>query len=122
MSELSGASNVLLKAVEMGLELDRSPRRRCSDILRALEAPGEEGLRVRGGRGLVQVLVQKVLKEHKPFFDLEGFRVIVEKRGQDEPCISEATVKVSVNGEIEQTVARGRRPGGCARTAPCARR
>jgi 2-isopropylmalate synthase len=55
-------------------------------------------------------LIQKVLKAHKPFFDLEGFRVIVEKRHKDEPCLSEATIKLTVNGETELTVGEGDGP------------
>jgi 2-isopropylmalate synthase len=51
-----------------------------------------------------------VLKKHRSFFDLEGFRVIIEKRGKDEPCLSEATVKVRVKDDIEQTVAEGDGP------------
>ena len=57
-----------------------------------------------------RILIQKVLKEHKPFFDLEGFRVIVEKRGKNEPCLSEATIKVRVNDTVEQTAAEGDGP------------
>jgi 2-isopropylmalate synthase len=41
---------------------------------------------------------------------LEGFRVIVEKRGKDEPCLSEATVKVRVKDAVELTVAEGDGP------------
>jgi 2-isopropylmalate synthase len=34
----------------------------------------------------------------------------VEKRGKQEPCLSEATIKVRVKGEVEQTVAEGDGP------------
>ena len=56
------------------------------------------------------LLIQKVLKEHKPFFDLEGFRVIVEKRRHDEPCISEATIKLRVDDDVGHTVGEGDGP------------
>jgi 2-isopropylmalate synthase len=51
-----------------------------------------------------------VLKEHRPFFDLEGYRVIVEKRHKGEPCMSEATVKLTVKGKTVQTVGEGNGP------------
>ena len=54
--------------------------------------------------GSFHILVQKVLKKHHSFFDLQGYRVIVEKRGTGIDCLSEATVKVCVDGETESTV------------------
>lgn len=36
--------------------------------------------------------------------------MIVEKRGSDEPCLSEATVKVKVNGVTELTAGEGHGP------------
>ena len=51
-----------------------------------------------------------VLKEHKSFFELDGFRVIVEKRSKDQPCVSEATLKLKVNGERASTVGEGDGP------------
>ena len=52
--------------------------------------------------------MKRELKELKPFFALEGFRVIMEKR--DHKLISEATIKVRVNGVPEQTAAEGDGP------------
>ncbi len=109
VSELSGGSNVLLKAIEVGIGRDESVRGK-SDILAALKDLEHRGYAFESADGSFRILVQKVLKKHKSFFDLDGFRVIIEKRGKDEPCISEATVKVRVNGEIEQTVAEGDGP------------
>jgi 2-isopropylmalate synthase len=41
-----------------------------------------------------KLLIQKVLKKHKPFFALHGFRVIVEKRSTASARL-EATVKLT---------------------------
>ncbi|HOX18395.1 MAG TPA: citramalate synthase [Kiritimatiellia bacterium] len=109
VSELSGASNIFLKAVEMGMNLDKtSPE--VKEILRELERQEKEGYEFEAAEGSFKLLVQKVLKAHRPFFTLEGFRVIVEKRHRSEPCLSEATVKLTVNGETEHTVAEGDGP------------
>lgn len=52
-----------------------------------------------------------MLKKHKPFFELLGYRVIVEKRSKGEHSLAEATVKLSVDGVVESTVgARGDGP------------
>jgi len=46
----------------------------------------------------------------EPFFELEGFRVIVERRAADEDPISEAAIKVRVKGVREHTAADGNGP------------
>ena len=109
ISELSGASNVFLKAVEMGLNL-RKDSPEIQDIRRALELQEKDGYEFEAAEASFKLMVQKVLKEHKPFFELEGFRVIVEKRRQDESCISEATIKVRVGEETGHTVGEGDGP------------
>ena len=109
VSELSGASNIFLKAVEMGFGLNKSSPE-VKEILRELERMEKEGYEFEAAEASFKLLIQKVLKAHKPFFDLDGFRVIVEKRKLDEPCLSEATVKLTVNGEKEMTVGEGDGP------------
>ena len=109
MSELSGGSSVLLKAVELGLAR-RETEEGARDILAALKSMESKGYAFEAADASFRILAQKVLKKHRSFFDLEGYRVIVEKRGKEEPCIAEATVKVRVNGEAEQTVAEGEGP------------
>ncbi len=109
VSELSGGSSVLLKAVELGVGRNAS-KEATRDILAALKEMESKGYTFEAADASFHILIQKVLKEHKSFFELEGYRVIVEKRGPDEPCVSEATVKVRVNGEMEQTVAEADGP------------
>jgi 2-isopropylmalate synthase len=51
------------------------------------------------------------LKTKEKFFHLHGFRVIDEKRHEDEHTIAEATVMIEgPNGEIEHTAATGNGP------------
>jgi 2-isopropylmalate synthase len=109
VSELSGGSNVLLKAIEMGVGKSAT-KEDTREILKALKELENKGYAYEAADASFHILIQKVLKEHVPFFELEGFRVIVEKRGKDEPCLSEATIKVRVSGEMEQTVAEGDGP------------
>lgn len=109
ISELSGTSNIFLKAVEMGMTLDRSSPE-VKQILNELERMEKDGYEFEAAEGSFKLLIQKVLKRHRPFFTLEGFRVIVEKRRRDEPCLAEATVKVTVDGQTELTVGEGDGP------------
>jgi len=110
VSELSGGSNVLMKAAEVGIpELadDKAAVRRVLDEIKRKE---NAGYSFESADGSFKILVQKVMKTHQPFFELEGFRVIVEKRGRDEPCLSEATLKLRVNGETELMAGEGSGP------------
>jgi 2-isopropylmalate synthase len=109
LSEHSGASSVLLKAVEMGAGR-RTSKEDMREVLKALKDLEGKGYAFEAADASFRMLIQKVLKEHTSFFELEGFRVIVEKRGKDYPCLSEATVKVRVGEEIEHTVGEGDGP------------
>lgn len=109
MSELSGASNVFLKAIELGEKIERkSPEVR--EILKQLEKMEKEGYEYESADASFKMLIKKALKSHRHFFDLEGFRVIVEKRGKDAPTLSEATVKLAVDGQVELEVGEGHGP------------
>ncbi len=110
ISELSGTSNVLMKASELGMDVSSLDKEMTHAILDEVKKRENSGYSYESADGSFKILLQKVLKKHTPFFELEGFRVIVEKRGRDEPCISEATIKVKVNGETELTAGEGRGP------------
>lgn len=109
VSDLSGGTNIMLKAAEHDIHLDqKGPEvRKILEELKKLEAQGYE---YEAADGSFWLLIQKTLKKHSPFFDLEGFRVIVEKRGPEEPCLSEATLKIRVGDQMEITAAEGDGP------------
>lgn len=109
ISEGSGASSVLLKAIELGVDLKKSSPE-VKDILESLKELERQGYAYEAADASFRMLVQKVLNKHKSFFDLEGFRVIVEKNGASAPCVSEATVKVRVGDDVEHMVAEGDGP------------
>jgi 2-isopropylmalate synthase len=110
VSELSGTSNVLLKAAELGVDMSALDKEATRSILEEVKRRENRGYSYESADGSFKILLQKVLNKHTPFFELEGFRVIVEKRGRDEPCISEATIKVKVAGETELTAGEGHGP------------
>jgi len=108
VSELSGKSNVILKAIEFGLDLKRETPE-TKNILDELKRLGEEGYEFEGADASFKILIQKAMGKHKDFFELEGFRVIVEKRRNDPP-ISEATIKIKVGGVSELSAGEGDGP------------
>jgi len=109
VSDLSGGTNILLKAAEHNITLEKkSPE--VKQILKELKRLEAEGYEYESADASFKLLLQKIMKAHKPFFELEGFRVIVEKRGPDVPCLSEATIKVRVSDKTEIAAAEGDGP------------
>lgn len=109
ISDLSGESNILYKAAEFGIDLEsKEPNvRTILDNLKRLE---HEGFQFEGAEGSFEILVNKALGKHKRFFELLGFRVIVEKKEEGGPPLSEATIMVRVGGQVEHTAAVGNGP------------
>ncbi len=109
MSELSGASNVRLKTGEMGLVF-RKDSPAVKDILRRLEHLEQNGYAFESADASFKLLVQKVLKKHVPFFDLEGFSIMVQKKDAASKATTTATIKVRVKGRTELTAGEGDGP------------
>jgi len=109
ISDLSGESNILYKAAEFKIDIEsKDPKvRKILDDLKQLE---NEGFQFEGAEGSFEILMKKALGQHKKFFELLGFRVIVEKTKEDEPPLSEATIMVRVRGRVEHTAAVGNGP------------
>jgi 2-isopropylmalate synthase len=116
MSELSGASNVRLKAVEMGLNLQKGSDE-VKDILQELEGLEKNGYQFESADASFKLLVQKVLKKHVPFFQLDGFSVVVQKADAGSKATTVATIKVTVNGQTEMTSGEGDGPVDALNTA-----
>jgi 2-isopropylmalate synthase len=109
VSELSGRSNIQYKARERGLEFDEGDEEQKHLLERVKEMEGE-GYSFEAAEASFDVLASRLKKKYKRPFSLEGFRVIVEKRGHDEPCLSEATAKVSVGGRTYLMAGEGDGP------------
>jgi 2-isopropylmalate synthase len=109
ISDLSGESNVLAKADEFNIKLKKGDAT-TKDIVTALKELESQGYQFEGAEGSFELLIKKAVGRHKKFFDLLGFRVIVEKRGDDSPSFSEATIMVKVGDRVEHTAAEGNGP------------
>jgi 2-isopropylmalate synthase len=108
VSELAGKSNILFKAREYGIDLERETpdSRRILDQLKALE---DQGFQFEGAEASFELLMERALGRHRPYFELDAYRVIVEEQSADEP-VAEATVRVRVKGMLEHTAAAGNGP------------
>jgi 2-isopropylmalate synthase len=109
ISDYSGKSNLLQKASEYRIRIsEKNPTlQRLLETLKELES---QGYQFEGAEGSFELLMKKAMGTHRRFFDLIGFRVIVEKRKEHEQPISEATIIVKVGGETEHTAAVGNGP------------
>jgi 2-isopropylmalate synthase len=108
VSELSGQSNLLFKAQELNLEIDKNkPEGRA--IIEKVKDLEHQGYQYEGAEASFELLVRKGLGEYEEVFTVESFKVLMEKIGENE-IMTEATVKVNVNGQIVHTVAEGNGP------------
>jgi 2-isopropylmalate synthase len=109
ISDLAGRSNILRKAEELNITLDAgSPE--LQTIINNLKDLEHRGFQFESAEASFELLLKKALGLHRRFFDLIGFRVIVEKRNENEQCLSEATIMVSVDDHVEHTAATGDGP------------
>ncbi|MGA2628807.1 MAG: citramalate synthase [Terriglobia bacterium] len=105
ISELSGKSNVLYKAEELGLTIDKdSPHAKV--VVEKLKELEHDGYQFEGAEGSFEILFDRLVHHLPEFFELDGFRVITEKKGSKETS-SEAVIKLRVDGIEEHTAAEG---------------
>jgi 2-isopropylmalate synthase len=109
VSELAGQSNIVWKAREYGIDLDRGTpeSRRILDQLKSLE---DQGFQFEGAEASFELLMERALGRHQPYFELDAYRVIVEEQNAQGEPVAEATVRVRVKGMLEHTAAAGNGP------------
>ncbi|MFW0968171.1 MAG: citramalate synthase [Thermacetogeniaceae bacterium] len=113
VSELAGASNILFKARELGLDLtkDSESTRRLSSEIKELE---HKGYQFEGAEASLELLLQRSAGQKAEFFTLESLKILVEKRpanGNGEELInSEAMIKLRVGDQVMHTAAEGDGP------------
>src|SRR5262244_2629084 len=92
-----------------GIHLDKNTpeARRILEMLKRME---DEGFQFEGAEASFELLMERALGNHKPYFDLDGFRVIVEEERGDAEPVAEATVRLKVKGIAEHTAASGHGP------------
>jgi 2-isopropylmalate synthase len=114
ISELSGASNLAAKmGQKFDIQADKALLRRMLEKLQDLE---NEGYQFEAAEGSFELLVRKEIGRFKAFFELEHYRVEVQKQATAEPT-SEATLKLRVNQQMEHRVAEGDGPVNALDTA-----
>jgi 2-isopropylmalate synthase len=95
VSELSGKSTLQFKAEELGLSLDGSALTSVLDQLKDLE---HRGYHFEAADASLELLMRTAGGWDQTYFRLESFRVLTEHR-EDGRYVTEATVKIWVEGE-----------------------
>jgi 2-isopropylmalate synthase len=108
VSDMSGKSNVEYKAKEMGVELG-SNGKDTSEIVAEIKSLEDHGYQFDVADGSMKIILEKFTEQFKPLFDLESFRVSIEK-DKDRPCSAHATIKIRVGDTHEITAAEGHGP------------
>jgi 2-isopropylmalate synthase len=114
VSELAGKSTILLKAKELGLELD-GPQ--VSDVVDTLKRMEHEGYHFEVADASLELLMRRATGWEQPWFRVESFRVITDDLPVADPGAAapgrvgtEATIKVHVGNERFVETAEGNGP------------
>jgi 2-isopropylmalate synthase len=107
VSDMSGRSNVLAKAKELGFKLTaETPELKA--ILARIKELENQGFEFEAAEASLALLIQKQLEHRELPFAVEGYHVSM--RGDGASSICEATVKIRVGNEFSHTVADGDGP------------
>lgn len=108
VSELGGKTGIMLRAKALELDLSKEDPK-TKRILKLIQNLEHQGYHFEAAEASFELLMKKALKIYNKFFELEGFRVVVEKQS-NKKITSEAIIKVKVKGTKEHTAAEGDGP------------
>jgi 2-isopropylmalate synthase len=108
VSELGGKTGILLRAKALNYDLSKTDPQ-TKKLLELVQNLEHKGFQFEAAEASFEILMQKHLKQFKGFFQLEGFKVVIEKN-QDKKISTEAIIKLKVKGVKEHAVAEGDGP------------
>jgi 2-isopropylmalate synthase len=113
VSELSGRSNIVAKTTKYRLDADNELMKKILDRVQVLE---NEGYQFEAAEASFDLLVMKVTGAYEPKFVRDHYRVNVVTPEGAAP-VTEATIKLAVEGKTEHVVAEGDGPVNALDTA-----
>ncbi|WP_374443290.1 citramalate synthase [Stella sp.] len=119
VSDQAGRSNVLARLRDAGIEIGAEDPK-LSTLVDTVKRREFDGYAYDGAEASFELLARRALGTVPDFFRLDGFRVIDERRWNargDLVTLSEATIKVTVDGQRHMTVAEGNGPVNALDTA-----
>jgi len=112
VSDQAGKSNLLGELARVGIDVDKGDPR-LDRLLARVKEREAEGYAYEAADASFELLARRELGEVPNFFDVNSFRVMVERRFNaigDLITVSEAVVKVDIDGETRMSVAEGNGP------------
>jgi 2-isopropylmalate synthase len=107
VSELSGMSNIAAKVgKKFDIESDKASQKKILDEVTRLEA---DGYHFEAAEGSFELIVRKQIGRHHAFFDLDHYRVAVNRSGSGNP-VTKTTLTLLVNGKEVIASAEGDGP------------
>ena len=106
ISELSGKGTVQARADATGVSLSPETATKVVDRVKDLE---NRGYHLEAADGSFDLLIRREAGDYEPLFELESWRVIVEKK-ENGRVETEATIKISVDGQRFVRTAEGNGP------------
>lgn len=106
ISELGGRGNVLDKAAEFGVNLNSDEAR---DILQQIKELENEGFAFEAGEASMSLLLRRMKPGYKRPFEMLDFTTWISVR-QNVPMVSDASVKIKIDGEVIHTASAGNGP------------
>ena len=112
VSDQAGKSNLLAELDRIGFAVSKSDKR-LDTLLREVKERESQGYAYDGADASFELLARRTLGEVPHYFDVLSFRVIVEDRHNghgERETVSEAVVKVRVDGETYINAGEGNGP------------
>ena len=112
VSDQAGRSNILQRLAALGIEIDRKDPA-VTALVDAVKEREFQGYAYDTAEASFELLARRALGQVPEFFKLHSFRVIDERRHNARGklvTVSEATIKIDVDGERRMTVAEGNGP------------
>jgi 2-isopropylmalate synthase len=112
ISDKAGRSNILSRLNDFGIEIAADDER-VADLVRIVKDRETDGYAYEGADASFELLARRHLGGLPSFFEVDSFRVLDERRWNalhEIVTLSEATIKLVVNGERIMTVGEGNGP------------
>ena len=107
VSDQAGKSNLIAALQRIGIAVKKDDSR-LDDLLRDVKERESQGYAYDGADASFELLARRALGTVPKYFDVLSYRVIVEER--DREMISEAVVKVKVDGQVYLNAGEGNGP------------
>ncbi|MBH0239185.1 citramalate synthase [Methylobrevis albus] len=112
VSDQAGKSNLVAELARLGIAVDKADPKLDTLLARVKEREAR-GFAYEAADASFELLARRTLSSVPDYFDVTSYRVMVERRFNaigDLVTVSEAVVKVSIDGEVRMSVAEGNGP------------